>query len=223
MIALFWSTRVFLPAVDKNLPFHPGSLFPILSIRGWTSTFRSFRIWRGRPRYLPGNLQTFPGKFCRSVIVFSSILMGKISVFDMLILRPEQSPRKFKILCKCSSSELVGSANIAALPAYNEQRKLAALGSTGLRIPLFAAISMMRCNGSMARMNKWGDKGSPCLNPLACLISSVGCPLMRPLKLSFPTWPQSNLSILCWNPNFRAPPTGMSTLSNQRPLKYLIL
>jgi hypothetical protein len=36
-------TNVSLPAEDKNLPFHPGNLAPILSKSGWTSIFLSLR------------------------------------------------------------------------------------------------------------------------------------------------------------------------------------
>lgn len=67
-------TRAWRPAEVKKRPFQPGSLDPILSIKGRKSIFLK---WRGRPRYLQGNCFVWPGhparRFCRSM---PSHLMG---------------------------------------------------------------------------------------------------------------------------------------------------
>jgi len=82
-------TKVSLPDVDRSLPFQPGSLAPILSIKGWTSIFLSFRMWRGSPRYFLGKLHILPRKLrIRWPTALLSKRMGKISVFEMFILSP---------------------------------------------------------------------------------------------------------------------------------------
>ncbi|MFS8026037.1 hypothetical protein Hanom_Chr16g01482211 [Helianthus anomalus] len=47
---------------------------------------------------------------------------------------------------------------------------------TPLNILLFLALVITTSNASIARMNRKGDKGSPCLNPLCNLNSDVGDP-----------------------------------------------
>jgi hypothetical protein len=75
------------------------------------------------------------------------VLMGKNLVLEMLILSPKHSPKKVKILYKCSNSLLLGSAKIATSSAYSEHLQFAAFGSTRFRTPLCAAASMMSCRG----------------------------------------------------------------------------
>jgi hypothetical protein len=82
---------------------------------------------------------------------------GEEYVLEMLILSPKHSPKKVKILYKCSNSLLLGSAKIATSSTYSEHLQFAAFGSTGFRTPLCTAASMMRCRGSMAKMYKSGD------------------------------------------------------------------
>jgi len=85
--------------VYRSLPFHPVRWSPILPIKGWTSTLRCLRVCKGkgRPRYFPGNLQIFPRKFWISWFTASkSTLIGKISLFEMLTLRPEHSQQSVK-------------------------------------------------------------------------------------------------------------------------------
>jgi len=125
-------TNVSLPAVDNILPCHPGSLAPILSMRGCRSTFRNFLICSGRPKYFPRKLLIFPGKFYRrGVTTTGSTLIGKISVFAILTDRPEHSPKTWRIFCRLSSSVAFGAAKIAASSAYNEHLRVAVFGSNG--------------------------------------------------------------------------------------------
>lgn len=195
-------TNVSLLAVVRNLPFHPGILAPIFSISGCTSILRSLLKCRGNPRYLAGKLHTFPGKLWRScVTVLCGTLMGNISVFDMLILSPEHSPKKFSILCRCSISKPVGAAKMAASSAYKEHQRLAALGNTGDRIPWSATSWMIRCNGSMASMKSIGDNGSPCLSPRSCFICCVGFPLINTLEVAEPNRTEIQSLHLVLKPN----------------------
>lgn len=168
---------VSLPAVESSLPFQSGSLAPILSISGCTSILLNLWICRGSPRYFLGKLPILPGKFCRSCdTVVLSKQIGKIAVFEILILRPEQLPKNVKIFSSWSSSTGYGLEKMVVSSAYSEQHNLAALGSTGWRTPFYATTSMIRWRGSMASMNRSGDSGSPYHSPLACRIPSVSCP-----------------------------------------------
>jgi hypothetical protein len=134
-------------------------------------------------KIFPQEIANFSGDSFGSIATMALlVLMGKSSVLEIYrFLVPSIHQKKVKILYKYSNSLLLGSAKIAALAAYNEHLKFAAFRSTGFKTPLCTAASMMRCRGSMAKMNKSGDSGSPYLNPHACLISFVGRPLTKTL------------------------------------------
>lgn len=163
-------TSVTLPVEVNIFPFHPGNRAPILSIRGWTSTRRSFHVCKGRPKYFPRKGEIFPRKVGRASVMRSSVQrMGKISVLFMLTLWPEHFPKISKSWFMWCSSSRSGLVKIAALFAYWEHLSLAAVGRIRLMMFLATASSKILWRGSMSRRNNMGDSGSPYRSPLACL------------------------------------------------------
>lgn len=99
-------TRTSLPAEVKKRPFHPGMRDPTLSTRGCRSTFLSFLIWRGMPRYLHGNDFLFPGKESKTLSRSTSEQrIGKTSA------------KKERILLSAVNSSDVGFAKMATSSA----------------------------------------------------------------------------------------------------------
>lgn len=77
---------------------------------------------------------------------------------------------------KAFISSLFGFMKIAASSAYKDVRKRTAFPRNLLIAPSSVALSSRRCRGSIARMKRRGDRGSPCRSPFPCLIASPGVP-----------------------------------------------
>jgi hypothetical protein len=66
---------------------------------------------------------------------------------------------------------------MTASSAYIAVLNLAARPFSLLSKPVSVAFCRRRLRGSMARMKRRGDKGSPCRSPLPCWIGCSGTPL----------------------------------------------
>jgi len=112
-------TKVSRPARFSSLPFQPGSLAPILSMRICSSALLVLPIWSGSPRYLHGNSATLPWKASvRSVWLIPSQRIRYSSDFWMFVMSPVALP---KICRRCRTfviSLTVGRTNNAASSAY---------------------------------------------------------------------------------------------------------
>jgi hypothetical protein len=80
----------------------------------------------------------------------------------MFICRPETEPNACRIAVVASRSSLSGLMKIAASSAYMDVLHLDADSGKAVSAPCCVAMSNRRCNGSMARINNMGDRGSPC-------------------------------------------------------------
>lgn len=88
-------TKTSLPEDERNFPFHPGNLTPILSINGWTSVVLSFLVCRGKPRFLPGKEDILPGKFwMRLCTSLGCNLLGENFSFARVYLQARANPRR---------------------------------------------------------------------------------------------------------------------------------
>uniref|UniRef100_A0A0A9HWZ3 Uncharacterized protein n=1 Tax=Arundo donax TaxID=35708 RepID=A0A0A9HWZ3_ARUDO len=76
-----------------------------------------------------------------------------------------------------SKSAGVGCRNRTTSFAYRETRCPTCLLERGCSNPSLAALTKTEFNTSMTRIKSMGDRGSPCLSPLRCLITSPGSPL----------------------------------------------
>jgi hypothetical protein len=72
-------------------------------------------------------------------------------------------------------SSLVGLIKSAALLAYKDKQTR----GTRLNIPSYVAHFRIHCKVSIASMNMYGDRGSPCFSPRLSLIQGPCTPFIR--------------------------------------------
>ena len=85
----------------------------------------------GKPRYLPGNEETFPGKSIKALDIMSSVhLIGNIYVLFMLTFSPEHLAKTCNSWPMRLNSSWSGFAKRAASSAYREHLNFAAFGRT---------------------------------------------------------------------------------------------
>lgn len=112
----------------------------------------------------------------------ASQLIGSTELFCRLTWRLVAPPKPFRIKIRLSTSWRDGLMKIAASSAYREHLKRALRSASSLRWPSSVAILRSLCRGSIARMNRYGDRGSPCLNPLRWSILSPSIPFRETLE-----------------------------------------
>lgn len=105
----------------------------------------------------------------------SSMPIGIISVFSILNFAPETLHHWLRILCASSNlsfllrNRVVSSAN----------RVISMLFMPGMVIPLrFTLVHIIQARGSMARLKRAQDRGSPCLMPRVTWKGSLRTPFI---------------------------------------------
>ena len=124
----------------------------------------------GRPKYF-----SFIVSFviCNSCITSSLcwllvFLLNSTVDLSLLIICPEQSSYKWSIPCKCKAFSLFARMKIRESSANKRWEMLGALGQilTPLILPSVSALCNRDEKPSAHNKDKYGDNGSPCLNPL---------------------------------------------------------
>lgn len=95
----------------------------------------------------------------------ASQLIGSTELFCRLTWRLVAPPKPFRIKIRLSTSWRDGLMKIAASSASREHLKRALRSASSLRWPSSVAILRSLCRGSIARMNRYGDRGPPVLTP----------------------------------------------------------
>src|ERR1041385_6663516 len=108
-------TKALQPARFRSLPFQGFSRATALSMEGWRSARLSLPSERGRPKYLRGKLKVAAGKFARADSrLMPSQRIGAIELFATLVIRPETSPKLWRMLARADTSCSVGVKKMAA-------------------------------------------------------------------------------------------------------------
>lgn len=115
-------------------------------------------------------------------------------LLPVLILSPVAKPNWCIICMVMSTSALVGLMNRATSSAQSESHNLAVLSQSGGSSPSSVAFQKMNCSVSISIMKSSGERGSPCIRPLLCLIHGPHTPLSLTLEEDEA---RSKLSQLC--------------------------
>jgi hypothetical protein len=76
-------------------------------------------------------------------------------------------PNRSRMSKNATTSSFTGFRKTTMSSAYSESRSLASLSLRGDSIPSAVACSRTQWRASIARMNKYGERESPCRSPLA--------------------------------------------------------
>lgn len=90
----------------------------------------------------------------------SNLILGKF------VFRPVASPKDSRICATAETSCCVGERKMTASSVYSEVLILGGRPLRHVRCPSSVAFSKIGWSGSIARMSKKGESGSPCLTPL---------------------------------------------------------
>jgi hypothetical protein len=86
-------------------------------------------------------------------------MIGATKHFATFSFRPLAFSNCSKMLNSAVTSPCTGLRKMTASSAYRDNLSLAYLPRRGLRIPSSVAIFRILCKASMARMNRYGDRG----------------------------------------------------------------
>lgn len=162
------------------LPFQLAVLSLNFNNQGSRSTFVRARRDRGMPRYVHGKCFTDTPSGCRSWCRSRSPQrMGMAELLEILVCSPVTLPKKLSSSFIILASDIDGLMNSTTSSAYKEQRMTCRRPGSFESRPCSVARFMMRYNGSMAKTNRNGEMGSPCLNPFLCTTDSDRPPLIR--------------------------------------------
>ena len=126
------------------------------------------------------NSPTWPLKaFLISIQQLSSQWIKYSSDFCKFVINLVALPKIRTRLLTLLISLTVGRINKAASSAYRLVWMRMKSAPIGVRLPACVERSSSRCIVSIAKINSIGDNGSPCLNPLPCLIAIPGMPFNR--------------------------------------------
>jgi hypothetical protein len=95
------------------------------------------------------------------------------------VTKPKFSSRRLRLV----TSLIVGLRKMTTSSAYMEVLNLATLPFNLLSRPLSVAVSKSHVRGSMAKIKRRGERGSPCRSPLPCWIGSSAPPLSMTLDV----------------------------------------
>lgn len=132
----------------------------------------------GSPKYWIGKLTLGPVKSCSiSSMLSPAHLIVATVLFARLIFSPVASQKALIISIMRVTSSRLGLVKITASSAYIEILMDACRPLSFVRRSSCVARLNMLLRTSIARMNRYGDRGSPCLSPLRCLKLLPGLPL----------------------------------------------
>lgn len=105
-----------------------------------------------------------------------SHMIGATCNFCRFVHNLDTFPKRLSRSAKALTSSLIGLMKTAASSAFINVQKRTTLPRSLLRTHMSVTLSKRRWRGSIAKMKRRGDRGSPCRKPFPCLIVSTRIP-----------------------------------------------
>lgn len=205
MVASTLFNNVIFPAGDRNRLDQLRARCLILSTIDENKYFFFFPKSSANPRYFPTPPSFSIPRICFTFFLCSweVCLPKEIDDFWPLICWPEALPYLSSIRLRFLHELMFVLQKNIVSSSINKWLTLGDLLATRIPCSWPVCCALMHSPDStwLQRMNKYGDRGSPCLIPLLGKTSPLGVPLIRKEYVTVVTHSMIHLTHFSWNPS----------------------